>query len=230
MKRLLPRIAGILLAGYVWILRRTCRIRLHNDQRQSIVAAGHRWVYASFHAHQMAGIMSADRGTGAMVSRSVDGEMVVPMLRVCGHVPIRGSSGGARKGGAPALQALIKHVLGGRTAMLTVDGPQGPRGTVHKGIGLLAEKTDAAVVIALMIPSRRWILRQTWDQFQIPKPFSTIDVYLGDPLLLQPQESLDHFVSRIQLSMKAMEERYDAEEVAKRLRESTRPSQTRAAA
>jgi lysophospholipid acyltransferase (LPLAT)-like uncharacterized protein len=230
MKSFLPKIAGALLGTYVWILRLTCRIVLHNDPRESIIAAGHPWVYASFHAHQMGGIMSADRGTGAMVSRSSDGEMVVPMLRVCGHVPIRGSSGGVRKGGATALQALIKHVLGGRTAMLTVDGPQGPRGTVHKGIGLLAEKTDAAVVIALMIPSRRWILRQTWDQFQIPKPFSTIDVYLSDPMYLQRGEDLDRFAGRIQVSMKAMEERFDGEEVARREQDRSRQSPTRMAA
>ena len=230
MKRLLPKIAGLLIGMYALILRLTCRIRVHNDQRAEILAQGHRYVCGAFHAHQISGLLAAERGTGAMVSRSSDGEMVIPMLVWSGHVPIRGSSGTGRKGGAPALQSLIKHVLSGQAAMLAVDGPQGPRGTVHKGLALLAQKTNAAVLMAVGVPSRRWVLRKTWDQFQIPKPFSRIDLYLSDPLIPEAGESLEQFTRRIEHALHDLERRYDPAEITTRKEFSNATGATRAAA
>jgi lysophospholipid acyltransferase (LPLAT)-like uncharacterized protein len=230
MKRLLPKIAGFLIGSYVVILRITCRLRVHNDQRDAVLAQDRRYVYGTFHAHQICGLLAAERGTGAIVSRSSDGEMVVPMLVWSGHVPIRGSSGTGRKGGATALQSLIKHVLAGQGAMLAVDGPQGPRGTVQKGIGLLAQKTNAAVLMAVGVPSRRWILRKTWDQFQIPQPFSTIHLYLSDPLIAKPGETLEQFTQRIEMALKELEQRYDPSEVANRQQHAASQQPTRAAA
>ena len=218
MKRFLLRVAGIVVGIFVISLRLTCRIRLHGESRQQLVSRGERYVYGTFHAHQIGGLLAAEPGTGAIVSRSEDGEIVVPTLRWSGHVPIRGSSGVGRKGGATALQALIKHVLGGRGAMLAVDGPRGPRGSVQRGIGLLAEKTDTAVLMAVAVPSKRWILRRTWDQFQLPRPFCRIDVYLSDPLRQKPQESLQEFIDRIEHTLHDLEAKHDPNEVAVRRR------------
>ena len=230
MKRLLPRLAGMIVGAYVILLRLTCRIRMHNDLREQMASQGNRYVYGTFHAHQIGGLMAAERGTGAMVSRSDDGEMVVPTLVWSGHVPIRGSSGTGGKGGATALQSLIKHVLNGHGAMLAVDGPRGPRGSVQKGIGLLSQKTDAAVLMAVAVPTRRWIFRRTWDQFQLPKPFSRIDVYLSDPIWPEVGESLDRLITRIERVLSELEERYDPAEVAARQQTVPVSAKTRAAA
>ena len=227
MKRLLPRIAGLIVGLYVFLLRITCRIRVHNDMRGQLAADGHRYVCGTFHAHQIGGLMAAEPGTGAIVSRSADGEIVVPVLVWSGHVPIRGSSGPGHKGGATALQCLIKHVLKGHSAMLAVDGPRGPRGSVHKGIGLLAEKTNAAVLMAVAVPSKRWIFRKTWDRFQLPRLFSRIDLYLSDPLFTKAGESLERFTERIEGVLRELEERYDPDEVATRRRAVTRPAEGR---
>lgn len=149
-----------------------------------------------------------------MVSRSDDGQVIVPTLRASGMVPIRGSSGTGRKGGATALQAMLEHVRGGRPGILTVDGPRGPRGHVQKGIGLLAEKSGAVVLTIMLIPTRRWVISKAWDRLQIPFPFSTIDVYADQPLEIKPAESLDQFVDRIALSLKQLELKYDPAEAA----------------
>ena len=172
----------MIVGVFVILLRMTCQIRMHNDLRSQLVSQGHRYVYGTFHAHQIGGLMAAEPGTGAIVSRSDDGEIVVPVLLWSGHVPIRGSSGMGREGGATALQSLIKHVLNGSGAMLAVDGPRGSPGSVQKGIGLLLAKNDAAVLMAVAVPSKRWIFSRTWDRFQLPKPFCRIDLYLSDPL------------------------------------------------
>ncbi|MGB7345485.1 MAG: DUF374 domain-containing protein, partial [Pirellulaceae bacterium] len=154
MKRLVP----YLVAGYSLMVRWTCRVRVHNDPRAAMTQAGIPHVFAALHAHQVAAMVSADPGTGAMVSRSDDGQIIVPALRANGHVPVRGSSGKADKGGATALKALIEYLGVGTPVILAVDGPRGPRGTVHKGIGVLAKKAGAGVLPVLVITNRRLIL------------------------------------------------------------------------
>jgi lysophospholipid acyltransferase (LPLAT)-like uncharacterized protein len=216
MKPLLPRIAGWLVGIYVLVLQRTCRLRFHNDCREALASQGVRYVCGSLHAHQISCMLGAERGTAAIVSRSDDGEMVVPMLRMAGHVPIRGSSGTGRKGGATALQSLIKHVLGGGGAMLAVDGPRGPRGSVQRGIGMLAQKTDAVVLMAVGVPTRRWVIRKTWDQFQIPKPFCVINLYMSEPLATKPGEPVEIFTKRIEMALRDLEVKHDPIEVMRR--------------
>ncbi len=210
MRHIAPWIAGV----YVLILRLTCRLRYHNDPRQRLARDGINNVIAALHAEQIAGSLGAEPGSGTMVSRSADGEIVVPALRVSGHVPIRGSSGSAEKGGATALQALIEHVKRGHPGMLAVDGPRGPRGCVQKGIALLAKKTDAAVITVIVVPSRRWILRKTWDRIQLPKPFSTIEYYFDQPLFPEPDEPLEHFTERVENQLNRLEAKHDPEEAA----------------
>lgn len=213
MRNFLARTAGLLVGLGVLALRMTCCIRIHNDPRREVTAAGLPHVFATLHAHQIAGSMGADRGTGAMVSRSIDGEIIIPALLVGGHVPIRGSSG-IRKGGASALHALIDHVQVDRPAMLACDGPRGPRGRVQKGIGLLARKSNATVLTVVSIPSRRWIFSRTWDRLQVPKPFSTIDIYFGEPLRLDPDGSLDEFTRKVQDNLLQLEASVDPHEAS----------------
>ncbi len=162
--------------------------------------------------------MAREPGTGAMVSRSADGELLIPTLRANNIVPIRGSSRGrdGDKGGAAALSRLIRHVRRGHPAYLAVDGPRGPRNRVQPGIAKLAQETGAAVVIVAPIPRRRWILRKSWDRFQIPKPFSRLDMYFGEPLHPrdEDQEGLDAFRERIEDALTALEKAHDPEEAA----------------
>lgn len=166
------------------------------------------------HAHQLSTVINGEPGTGAMVSRSSDGQIIVPSLRVRGIVPVRGSARGASisKGGLAALDALVAHVRSENPAYLAVDGPRGPRSHVHKGIAVLAQRSDAAVLNLVAIPSRRWILRQTWDRLQIPMPFSTIRGYFAQPLAIRPGESIEQFRLRIEASLRALEARYDPSE------------------
>ncbi len=212
MKRLLTQFAGILLGAYGVTLRITCRIHLHNDQRQAVSDLGYRYVFGTGHAYQISVLIDGELGTGAMVSRSLDGGLVVPMLKWCGHVPIRGSSGTGRKGGGPALQALIKHVIGGNSAMLAFDGPRGPKDRVQPGVAMLAAKSHSAVVLALGRPRYRFILKSTWDRFQIPVPFTRIDLYFSDPMMMDEGETVEHFKNRLQETWNQLQNAHDPDE------------------
>ncbi|MGN6136764.1 MAG: DUF374 domain-containing protein [Aureliella sp.] len=205
------------VALIVLALRWTCRVRVHNDPRPQLRSAGKRYIYSVLHAHQLSAIIDSERGTGAMVSRSLDGQIIVPALRVRGVVPVRGSGGrgrGVGRGGREALEALVEHVKGGRPAYLAVDGPRGPRGHVHKGVAVLARQCDAAVLLMVAVPTRRWLLSRSWDRLQIPKPFSAIDGYFAPPIFPAEDETAEQLRQRIENALRQLECEYDASEAS----------------
>ena len=209
-------VAAWLVAILSLLLRWSCRVRWHDDPRPSLRQEGCPYVYAILHCHQVAAVIGREPGTCAMVSRSADGDLLVPSLRVHGIIPVRGSTRTREqaKGGVAALISLIEHVRGGAPAYLAVDGPRGPRNYVNRGVAKLSLATGAAVLIGVAIPQRRWILARAWDRFQIPKPFTRIDVFFGPPLRLGDGENLGTFRQRIEDAITALEEQHDPEEAA----------------
>ena len=223
--RFFSPVVAWLTALAIVLLRASCRIRRYGDPRDELRSQSRRYLYSVLHAHQVAAIIDGEPGTGAMVSRSGDGGIIVPSLRARGIVPIRGSSSrdGADKGGLAAFQALVTHVEQGAPAFLAVDGPRGPRNRVHRGIALLSQKTGAAVINIVPVPTRRWILTGTWDRLQIPKPFSTIHVYFGEPILPQEGEDCQAYCSRIEAALNALELAHDPVEAERSPRCRTKP-------
>jgi len=202
------------IAGALVLFRTTCRIRLHDDPRPAIRSAGSTYIYAVLHAHQISAAIGRERGTAAMVSRSDDGQLLVPGLKVLGIKPIRGSNKRHQgdKGGRTALSELITHVGNGHPAYLAVDGPRGPRNRVRKGIAVLSQETGAAVIVLVAIPSKRWVFRKAWDRMQIPQPFCRIDGYFGAPLHCDNGESVEHFRQRIENALNQLEREWDPQE------------------
>jgi lysophospholipid acyltransferase (LPLAT)-like uncharacterized protein len=162
----------------------------------------------------VAGIMSADEHMCAMLSRSADGDLFAPSLRLRGLIAVRGSSrrDGHDKGGAEALASIVDLVRGGTPAIIAVDGPRGPRGTVHRGVASLAYDSGAVILPVVVVPERRLVLRRTWDRFQLPAPFSTIHVWLG-PALDASADLLETRV-RVRQAMTALELERDPTEAA----------------
>ena len=209
--KLSTRASGWFIALAVLILRACCRIRLHNDPRPGLRAKSQSYTYSVLHSHQIAAVIDGERGTGAMVSRSDDGELLVPCLWMRGIVPIRGSNRrkSGDKGGLAAIEALIVHVEGGSPGYLAVDGPRGPRNRVHKGIAVLSQRTGAAVINMVAVPARRWIFTRAWDRFQIPKPFTTIHGYFAEPLFYREGEGVEQYRKRIETSLNDLERKHD---------------------
>ena len=209
-------IFGWIIALAILSLRACCRIRLHDDPRPGLRARSKPYAYSVLHAHQIGAIIDGEPGTGAMVSRSADGELLIPSLRLGGIVPIRGSGRRkhADKGGLGAIGGLIEHVLGGAPVYLAVDGPRGPRNHVHKGIALLSQRTGAAVINLVAVPTRRWIFTRAWDRFQIPKPFATIHGYFGEPLFPREGEGVEQYRKRIETALNELEQQHDPTEAA----------------
>lgn len=204
------------LAMAMLVLRATCRVSLHNDPRPKLRASAESYTYSVLHAHQVSAAIDREKGTAAMVSQSADGALLLLGFWALGIKVIRGSSRsrGHDKGGRSALKQLMAHIQSGMPAYLAVDGPRGPRNRVRKGIAVLSRETGAAVLNVIAVPSRRWILRGTWDRLQIPQPFCRIDGYFADPLWPRGTESVEQYRLRIETSLNELEARYDPAEAA----------------
>jgi lysophospholipid acyltransferase (LPLAT)-like uncharacterized protein len=178
---LVLRVLAVLGAWVLACWRLTLRIRVEQDPRPALRAAGRRYVYAILHAQQLSFILlSDDLPILAMVSASSDGDWLVPLCRARRIVPVRGSTG---KGGRTALATMADGVRRGLPALLAVDGPKGPRSEVHWGIVDLARETDACIVVAgVFLPARRLTLERTWDRTQLPRPFSTLTGRFRPPI------------------------------------------------
>src|SRR5207302_5600992 len=104
MRRLLLRFLGVLAAGVLVCWRATLRVRVEDDPRPGLRAAGRRYVYAILHAQQLSFILlSDDVPIPAMVSPSRDGDCLVPPSPVRRIIPVRASPG--KRGGAMAGRA-----------------------------------------------------------------------------------------------------------------------------
>ncbi|MBR0458627.1 MAG: lysophospholipid acyltransferase family protein [Victivallales bacterium] len=115
-----------------------------------------------------------------LISNSRDGEYVSAFIRFFGLAVVRGSSS---KGGVHALIKLAEAVKEGRSTILTIDGPRGPKYTVHKGPAALARLGHVPIVPLGLDAAKYWSLH-SWDNTQIPKPFSRVTVRVGKPYSL----------------------------------------------
>jgi lysophospholipid acyltransferase (LPLAT)-like uncharacterized protein len=87
---------------------------------------------------------------------------------------VRGSSS---RGGAVALLQLSQSIEEGYDVIVTPDGPRGPRHRLAPGVIFLAEKTGTPIM-PIEVRYARSIRLKTWDRFEIPLPFSRVDVIL----------------------------------------------------
>ncbi|MCK5804327.1 MAG: DUF374 domain-containing protein [Lentisphaeria bacterium] len=124
------------------------------------------------------------RASTVLVSKSRDGEYAAEFARKLGLSVARGSSSRGGVGGALGLQRAAEA---GQTILMTVDGPRGPKYSVKPGAIQLAVRHGMPIVPFMFNAPHRWELK-SWDNTQFPKPFSRVEVIVGDPLYIEDSE------------------------------------------
>jgi hypothetical protein len=205
-----------LVQGLVAVIFRTCRMRFFNDHRPQLKRQGIPYIYGVLHGHQLSLIPGVEPNLKAMVSKSKDGELMAEAIQRIGCEVVRGSkkSHQRERGGREAVDELIRHIQGGGYGVITVDGPRGPRGRVHKGLAMISQKTNAPILLMVPIPNRRLIATRAWDRMQIPLPWSRIDSHFADPIFPIEGEKLENFRKRIEAELRRLEENHDPREAA----------------
>ncbi len=133
-------------------------------------------------------------GAAAMVSRHTDGEIMARILRRQGNLSVRGSTS---RGGRKALGEMVRLVKAGHPAVLTPDGPQGPRFKAQSGVIALSRKTGVPIVPAGVSADRACVF-SSWDRFQLPLPLSRCVILYGEPIHASPDPA-DHEFDRRRL-------------------------------
>ncbi len=108
----------------------------------------------------------------AVVSLSTDGEILANALHALGFQLIRGSSSRGRDAVRLGIQSALEH---GAVVVLTPDGPRGPKESFKYGAIRLAAQYRSPILFFAITHHRAWRLR-SWDSFEIPKPFSAVDI------------------------------------------------------
>ena len=145
-----------------------------------VFALWHDELFAPCYLHQKEGII-------ALVSASKDGEFLARILERMGYNLCRGSS---TRSGVRALKGavdMMQHLE--RDAVVTVDGPKGPRHQVKDGAIYLAYKSGAWIVPVRVRSSRVKRFNRAWDRFQLPLPGALCRVLYGTPYRVEKLRS-----------------------------------------
>jgi lysophospholipid acyltransferase (LPLAT)-like uncharacterized protein len=190
-------IAGI---GYPLInaLGHTLRWRVDGlHHYEAIRASGRQPVMAFWHGRILpATFYFRRRGIVVITSENFDGEWIARIIERFGYGTARGStSRGARR----AVLQLVRELGRGRPAGFTVDGPRGPARVAQAGAVWLASATGNPVLPFHLEASSHWTLR-SWDRTQIPKPFATVGLAVGEPFEV-PRDVDDQRLEDARLSL-----------------------------
>jgi lysophospholipid acyltransferase (LPLAT)-like uncharacterized protein len=174
--------AAISTVGYRLIaaLGATLRWRTEGlEHLDTIAARGRLPIMAFWHGRILpATYYFRRRGIVVITSENFDGEWIAGIIERFGYGTARGSTS---RGGLKALLQLVREMEAGKPAGFTVDGPRGPARVAQAGAVWLAKTTGNPVVPFHLEAGRHWTTN-SWDRTQIPRPFATVSLVMGEPL------------------------------------------------
>jgi lysophospholipid acyltransferase (LPLAT)-like uncharacterized protein len=195
--------ASPLIAGLCATFRWKVDGAQHWDE---VIASGRQPILALWHGRIFAGLhYFRRRGVVVITSQNFDGEWIARILHSFGFGTARGSTS---RGATRALVQLRRELNAGRPAAFTVDGPRGPARVAQPGVLWLAGATGQPILPYHIEADRYWTAR-SWDRTQIPKPFSTVAIAIGEPLDVQDTEpaSLDKARIKLEEELAVLEQR-----------------------
>src|SRR2546427_458676 len=173
------------------------------DNRIPIYTFWHDRVFLSTYFWQRRGIV-------VMTSRSFDGEYIARFIQRFGYGAARGSSS---RGATGAVVEMVRLMRAGCPTAFTIDGPKGPLYEAKMGSVLLAKKTGFPILPFTITAKRFWPVKKSWDQFQIPKPFTRARVFIATPIYVASDandKALDTKRAELQAALDEINQRGDA--------------------
>src|SRR5436853_775660 len=178
-KRVQARLIAALGYRMVAALGATLRWKTEGlDYFDDIVRSGRQPIMAFWHGRILpATYYFRGRRIVVITSENFDGEWIAGIIERFGYGTARGSTS---RGGLKALLQLTRDIAAGHPAGFTVDGPRGPARVAQPGAVWLAKATGHPVLPFHLEADRYWSVR-SWDRTQIPKPFATVAIAMGEP-------------------------------------------------
>jgi lysophospholipid acyltransferase (LPLAT)-like uncharacterized protein len=192
--RILIRAADLLFYYLIRCVLPTVRWEVQGiEHLNSIYESGHRVIFTFWHAC----ILSAtwfwrNRGIVVMSSTSRDAEYTCRVIKRFGYGAARGSS--ARRTGR-AMAEMVQCLMNGIDVAFTIDGPRGPAFVAKAGAVTLARHTGQAI-LPFHIAARRFISLPSWDQLEVPLPFTRAITLIAEPIFVPPHASSQEISAR----------------------------------
>ena len=183
--KIVQELIGLLLAAYLWLVRRTTRFTIEPAGFIEEMEPHLPVITAMWHGQHFMVHYGWPRGArvAALISRSGDGEINAAVLRRLGVTPIRGS-GGRRaakmhdKGGVAAMREMLRALSEGMTLCMTADIPKVSR-RAGLGVVTLAQLSGRPIHPIAVVTSRRFNFK-SWDRASLGKPFGRGAIVLGE--------------------------------------------------
>ena len=175
----------------------------------SIKARGLHPIHSFWHGRILpATLYFQRRGIVVITSENYDGEWIARIITKFGYGTARGSTS---RGGPKALLQMVRDVKS-RGVAFTLDGPRGPAEVAQPGAVWLAKATGNPLMPFHVEAASSWKLR-SWDRTQIPKPFTTVAMAIGEPLYVPrdaDEAALAEWLQRLQQSLAECRDRAKA--------------------
>ena len=215
---LLKRMQAAAIAGLGYplinVLGHTLRFRVEGlHHYDAIVASGRQPVMAFWHGRILpATFYFRRRGIVVITSENFDGEWIARIIERFGYGTARGST---TRGGRKAMVQLVRAMKAGKPAGFTLDGPRGPARVAQPGAVWLAHATGNPILPFHLEAANAWTLR-SWDRTQIPKPFASVALVVGEPIPVAEDASEAQLeAARVVLEQRLMELEQRAQEMVR---------------
>jgi lysophospholipid acyltransferase (LPLAT)-like uncharacterized protein len=199
-KRLEAKAISALGYPVIAALGSTFRWRVEGaDHYQQAIDRGRQPIMAFWHGRILpATVYFRRRGIVVITSENFDGEWIAGIIERFGYGTARGSTS---RGAVKALVQLKRDMAAGKPAAFTLDGPRGPAKVAQAGAIWLAKATGNPIVPFHIEADRAWTAN-SWDRTQIPKPFATIAVAIGDPFTVA-EDADEHAIEAARVDLEA---------------------------
>ncbi len=129
-----------------------------------------------------------------LISKSKDGEIIATAAEAIGIKTVRGSQ---RRDGAEASLKILDILKEGGNVAITIDGPNGPKEVVKKGIVEIAKLSGIPIVpLAWDNPGKGFIKLKTWDEFCFPLFCKKLCLLCGKPIYVN-KDADDNEIERV---------------------------------
>ncbi len=190
----LRTIGNLLLGRVTEMLVKTLHIQTHNQQvLEYLEKNGQHFILAFWHGTMLLPWYHfRDKKYMGLTSQSKDGDVLAKLLTRWNYLVTRGSSS---QGGSVALGIMVDFAKYEGNVMVTPDGPRGPSRKFKAGAVVAAQRSECPLILLGVAYEKKWQLK-SWDMFQIPKPFSKIQLVFSDSVRVDKLAQRDE-ISRV---------------------------------
>jgi hypothetical protein len=121
-------------------------------------------------------LMKVHAAQHCIVSSSNDGRLAGGVIELFGYDVIYGS---AFKNTIQVTRQALKILKDNQSFCIVGDGSRGPAFELKQGVPFLAVKADKPLFFVQCSSSKYLTLKNSWDKFQIPLPFSKINIHVS---------------------------------------------------